>query len=220
MRVFKVLMISVFLFFSAGLAAGDVPDLYYLEDASDGNIPVHACFRSSDSGDDSGDERDADQSSVSFLTVNGFDCSVVAEITQSQLIAFLLSQQNLSEGERLARAKAYRQNRDTLYGLSVITSVFGAVTFAMAIKKVPRTWVSGAILFLTAGGLGLFGYDMDKKANNSFIVNDDFLLRQQVRTRVIGGTSEAHKIILKKFTDFINQAGTRFDSTSQGSSPH
>ena len=197
-------MVSVF--FSAQVF-GDVPDLYYLEDAKDGNIPVHACLRVSDS-----EGRDADQSSVSFLTVNGFDCSLVAEITQSQLIAFLLSQQNLSEGERLARARAYRQNRDALYGLSVITGVFGAVNFAMTIKNVPRTWVSGAILFLTAGGLGLFGYDMDKKANDSFIINDDFLLRQQVRTKVIGGTSPAHKMFLKKFTDFLNQTGTGIDS--------
>ena len=210
LRFFAVSFLSVVLAFSFGpVSAQDlvdtVPDLYYLEDAVDDTVTVHACYRLPSENTDS---------SVSSFVTAGFHCSEVAEVSLSDLDRLLTN--SSSEVQRTLDESSYSRG---LHWLSAGSTSLGiAVGFlgfaAMASSKI--YYILPALKGLVIGAVGVNGLAHFEHilVEHQDVVGTDRTLGEQIRAGVVGESSAYREQILKQFTDFINEYGVRPNSTT------
>ncbi len=126
----------------------------------------------------------------------GADCAVVAELTRPELMAFLLSQRGMKVGEK------------NYYKMSV-TSILAGTSIIFVGEGFQLAWASRlpAGVFIALGAaFGLAEIFQERGGAKSDLAD-------HVRSGIIGGSSEANREILERFTDFLNNrasAGTDF----------
>ena len=128
-------------------------------------------------------------------------CAVVAELTKPELMSFLLSQQN-GEGKARGEGKNY-------YKRFVGSVLLGA--FVIAIAEIWEfRWLRfpGGTFVLLGAAFGLTEIFQGEGGAEGDLAD-------HIRSGIIGGSSQANREILEKFTDFLNNrasAGIDFAS--------
>ncbi len=206
MKSLKVLMVGFlsvalsFVFIPGPLAQDLVyaaPEFYYLEDLGD-DVSVHACSQSMDGPN------------TANLSTLGLSCTVVAEVRKRDLKDFLV-------GLAIESDFADSSYSPVRHLLSVVLLFGGAGTFGwnLAAFLSSKAGSSGlfAIIGLGAlvGGIVLNGHYIDIRGDEENNSDMRTILAQQIRTGVVGegAKSEAHRLALQKFTDFVNKYGLR-----------